>query len=75
GVRVRSLLGAAGLLLVVVVPVLYLLFPGIDQGGYDFGYASQHLGAHWVAVGAFALLVLALARDLVWLRAGDRGAK
>jgi arabinofuranan 3-O-arabinosyltransferase len=64
GVPTRRLLQAAGGLLVIVVPLLYLLFPGQNQGGYDFGYTAQHLGAHWVAVGAFALLVLALVRDL-----------
>ena len=64
GMPVSRLLTAAGALLVVAVPAVYLIFPGIDQGGYDFGYASQHLGAHWLTVGAFALLALALIADL-----------
>jgi hypothetical protein len=58
----RVLLGAAASLLVVVVPLLYVLFPGDDRGGYDADYALEHLGAHWVTVAAVVLLVLA-----VWL--------
>jgi len=38
--------------------------PGEDRGGYDPGYGVQHVGAHWVAVGAFSLLTIALLRDL-----------
>jgi hypothetical protein len=75
GVAVRRLIQAAGGLLVVAVPAVYLLFPGQNQGGYDLGYTVQHLGAHWIAVGAFALLVLALVRDLgkVSTATGRRG--
>ncbi|MGH2915460.1 MAG: alpha-(1-_3)-arabinofuranosyltransferase domain-containing protein [Solirubrobacteraceae bacterium] len=68
GLPIRALLLAAGGLLVIVVPAIYLLFPGLDQGGYDFGYAAQHLGAHWITVAAFALLALVVARDLVAMR-------
>lgn len=81
GVPIRRLVQAAGVLLVVVVPAVYVLFPGQNQGGYDLGYTAQHLGAHWVAVGAFALLVLALVRDLSGLSTatgrpgGGRGAR
>jgi arabinofuranan 3-O-arabinosyltransferase len=60
----RALILAAGALLVIVVPVLYLLFPGQDRGGYDTEYAVEHLGAHWVAVAAVVLLLMALARTL-----------
>ncbi|MEA2404126.1 MAG: arabinofuranan 3-O-arabinosyltransferase [Thermoleophilaceae bacterium] len=64
GVSPRLLVVAAGALLGVVVPVLYLLFPVQDKGGYNNDFALDTLGAHWVAVAAFALLVLALARSL-----------
>jgi len=60
GASARTLTLAAGALLAVVVPLLYVLVPGDDRGGYDTRYAVEHLGAHWVAVGAFVLLVLAL---------------
>jgi arabinofuranan 3-O-arabinosyltransferase len=64
GLTIRRALQGAGVLLVVVVPLVYLIFPGHDQGGYDLGYVSQHLGAHWVAVAAFSLLLLVLLLDL-----------
>jgi arabinofuranan 3-O-arabinosyltransferase len=60
----RWLILTAGALLVVVVPALYLIFPGTDRGGYDTDYAAEHLGAHWVAVAALVLLLVALARIL-----------
>jgi hypothetical protein len=64
GFSARAMIAAAGALLAIVVPALYVLFPGTDRGGYDTAYAVQHLGAHWVAVAAVVLLVLALARTL-----------
>jgi hypothetical protein len=64
GLSARRAILAAGALLVIVLPAVYVIFPGRNQGGYDLGYITQHMGAHWVAVAAFALLVLALARDL-----------
>jgi arabinofuranan 3-O-arabinosyltransferase len=64
GVTARALTLGAGALLAIVVPLLYVIFPGDDRGGYDTRYAIEHLGAHWVAVVAFVLLVLALARTL-----------
>ena len=60
----RTLITIAGGLLAVVVPAVYLLFPGHDRGGYDTDYATEHLGAHWVAVAALVLLLVALARTL-----------
>jgi hypothetical protein len=68
GVPSRRIVQIAAGLLVIVVPLLYLLFPGINQGGYDIGYTTQHLGAHWVAAGAVALLLVALLRDLSMAR-------
>jgi hypothetical protein len=64
GVSPRLLISAAGALLAVVVPALYLLFPSTDRGGYDTAYPVEHLGAHWVTVAALVLLVLGLARTL-----------
>jgi len=60
------LLACAGL---VTVPVLYLIHPVLDQGGFNFSYARQHLDAHWVAltslacVGAAALLEARVTRS------------
>ena len=64
GVSTRTLILAAGALLTIVVPALYLLFPADDRGGYNTEYASEHLGAHWVAVAAIVLLAIALWRTL-----------
>ena len=64
GVRTRWLILAAAGLLGLVVPALYLLFPADDLGGYNNSFAHETLGAHWVAVAAFTLLLVALARVL-----------
>jgi hypothetical protein len=66
----RALILAAGGLLTIVVPILYVLFPGTDRGGYDTEYAVQHLGAHWVTVAAVVLLVVALMLGRRSARAG-----
>jgi arabinofuranan 3-O-arabinosyltransferase len=58
------LAGIAGGLLAIVVPTVYLLFPAEDRGGYNPGYAGEHVGAHWVAVAAYTLLVVALIQSL-----------
>jgi arabinofuranan 3-O-arabinosyltransferase len=69
GVGTRRLTLAAGSLLALAVPLIYLIWPAGDRGGYNNEYASHHLGAHWVAVAAFILLALALARTLAVSRA------
>jgi hypothetical protein len=63
----RMLLVAAGLL-VVAVPAIYLIFPAHGTHGFDNEYATEHLGAHWVAVAAAVLLIVALWRMLSQLR-------
>jgi hypothetical protein len=69
GIGARPLILAAGALLCVVVPLLYLLFPPEDRGGYNNEYAVETLGAHWVGVAAFVLLALALWRTVGAARA------
>ena len=56
GASLGRLLGAAGALLVVVVPAVYALFPPDDLGGHNSSYATELLGAHWIAVAAVVLL-------------------
>ncbi|HEY1590151.1 MAG TPA: alpha-(1-_3)-arabinofuranosyltransferase family protein [Solirubrobacteraceae bacterium] len=68
GISVRALILAAGALLVVVVPAIYLLDLPPNQGGYDFTYAIDLIAAHWVGVAAIVLLVVALARTLIEAR-------
>jgi hypothetical protein len=69
GVGARRLTLAAGALLVLAVPLVYLIWPATDRGGYNNEYATDHLGAHWVMVAAFVLLALALARTVAVSRA------
>jgi hypothetical protein len=69
GASARLLITAAGALLAIVVPALYLLFPATDRGGYDTAYPVERLGAHWVTVAAVTLLILALARTIATSRA------
>jgi hypothetical protein len=74
GIPATSLAVAGGALLTLVVPLLYLLFPGDDRGGYDPSYAERHLGAHWVAVAAFVLLACAAGRMLSTARGRSAAA-
>ncbi|HEY6522165.1 MAG TPA: alpha-(1-_3)-arabinofuranosyltransferase family protein [Solirubrobacteraceae bacterium] len=64
GIGAGPLALAAGALLGIVVPVLYLLHPGSSAGGNHYGYATGHLGAHWVGVAAIGMLMAALWRTL-----------
>jgi arabinofuranan 3-O-arabinosyltransferase len=68
----RTLILAAGGLLGLVVPAIYMLFSPTDRGGFNFDYAHDLLGAHWVAVGALTLLMLALGRTLAAQRGLSR---
>lgn len=64
GVGARALTLAAGALLGVAVPILYLVHPGDQQGGNHYSYATEHMTAHWVGVAALGLLIGALWRAL-----------
>jgi arabinofuranan 3-O-arabinosyltransferase len=69
GIGARSLFLAAGGLLVIAVPVLYLAFQPEGRGGYNTDYAVELLGAHWVAVAVVVLLGLGLWRTIAAARA------
>jgi hypothetical protein len=69
GIPAGPLAVAAGLLLGLVVPLLYALVPSDDHGGYNPGYAGDHVAGHWVAVAAWVLLALALWRTISTARA------
>jgi arabinofuranan 3-O-arabinosyltransferase len=64
GIGARTLVLIAGALLGVVVPVVYLLHTGSEQGANHFGYATDHLAANWVGVAALVALTAALVRTL-----------
>jgi hypothetical protein len=73
GISPRQMITAAGALLAIVVPAVYLIFPATDRGGYGPAYPVERLGAHWVTVGAVVLLILALARTLSTASRASRG--
>jgi hypothetical protein len=73
GIGPRLLALAAGGLLALVVPALYVLFPAEDLGGYNPGYAGEHIAGHWAAVAAYVLLLAALV--LVLSRARHAGRR
>ena len=52
GVGARRLTLAAAVLLGVAVPLAYVVHPGSAAGGNHFGYAHDHLAAHYLAVAA-----------------------
>ena len=56
GIGTRALVAAAGALLLVVVPLLTLVVPVRDPGGFNFEYAHERIAVHWVTVAAVVLL-------------------
>lgn len=72
GVPAAPLALAAGGLAGVALPAIYLLFPPRDAGGFNSNYASELVGAHWVAVAVWVLFALALSRAIPRRRAGAR---
>jgi hypothetical protein len=74
-VPTKRIILAAGGLLVLGVPLLYVLEAPSPAGGNHAGYAAEHLTAHWVAVAAFGLLALALCRELVGAPVPDRAGR
>ncbi|HEV7844661.1 MAG TPA: alpha-(1-_3)-arabinofuranosyltransferase family protein [Thermoleophilaceae bacterium] len=56
GVNVRRLLGVAAAS-IAALPVIYIVFPGRDRGGNEFGYPNDLVGAHWVALLAVLCLL------------------
>ena len=73
GVPARHLVFAAGALLLVVVPILYLAVGVDDPGGYNSNLAVERIAAHWVGVAAVLLLSAAMARVAAAARSGPSG--
>jgi hypothetical protein len=72
GLRAELAMRLAGLLLVIVVPAIYLLFPPANLGGFNPNYANSEIYAHFAAVLAVCALGFALARVVVSARAAER---
>jgi hypothetical protein len=72
GVGPRVLTAVAAGLLGVVVPILYVVSKPENQGGYNFEYSLDTIRAHWVAVAALVLLMVACGRMLAAARLGRR---
>jgi hypothetical protein len=69
GLGPRRLSLAAGALLGVAVPILYFAVPTKDKGGYGTNVPIERIAAHWVAVAAVVLLLIALWREIAGWRA------
>ncbi|MSX02652.1 MAG: DUF3367 domain-containing protein, partial [Actinobacteria bacterium] len=70
GVSNRTFFLVAGGLLATAVPILYVVLPVEDHGGYNASYAGDLVAAHWVAVVAVTLLGAGLLRSLLRARRG-----
>ncbi len=64
---------AAGLLVGVAAPAVALLEPPVDLGGFNSEYATDLVGAHWLALAAFVALAVALWRGLSTASGANRG--
>jgi arabinofuranan 3-O-arabinosyltransferase len=67
GVNVGRLVAIA-IVAIAALPVIYVVFPATDKGGYSFQYASDQIYAHWVAVVGVCCLAAAGALSAVRLR-------
>jgi hypothetical protein len=67
GVSARRLFGLAAVL-IAALPLVYLAFPSSSSPRQAFSYAVEHLGAHWLAVGAVCCLAVGCALDASALR-------
>jgi hypothetical protein len=73
GINARRLVALA-LAAVALLPAIYLVFQPRDRGGFNFSYATDLLGAHWVAVFAVACFAAAAALFAWRLRSDLDGA-
>ncbi len=71
----RLLVSVAAVLLGIVVPFVYLVFPPPNLGGYNFNYSVSLIWAHWTGVAAILLLALACWRMLAAQRSQRRPPK
>ena len=70
GARSRLLTGIAAGLLGIAVPLLYAIYSPRNLGGYSLDYSRDVIWAHWAAVAALILLIVACWRTLASARKG-----
>jgi hypothetical protein len=70
GITSRRLITLA-MAAIALLPLIYLVFQPKNPGGYSFVYASDLLGAHWVATFAVACVAAASVLTLLDLRRAD----
>jgi arabinofuranan 3-O-arabinosyltransferase len=68
GLSSDAVIAAAGVLLVIAVPLYYALVTTSNPNGYDAAYPFEHTTAHWMTAAAVALLMLALALEMIGAR-------
>jgi hypothetical protein len=69
GIPSDTLIAAAGIVMLIAVPLYYSLFTVTNSHGYDPIYAQRHTTGHWLTAAAVALLALALALEMIADRA------
>ncbi len=75
GAGARSLALTAGVLLGVAAPAVQLALLPDDLGGFNSEYPLDLIVVHWLAVGAWVLLALALWRSLAGGRSVSRASR
>lgn len=70
GIGARELALAGGAVLGVAVPLLYVLLPPENRGGFNPEYSIDRIVAHWAAVAGLTLFVLALSRAMARMARG-----
>jgi hypothetical protein len=74
GVTSRRLLLWLAIPPLAVIPLLYVLVPSSAAGSF-FGYADEHLAAHWLAVAAVCAIAAACLLDAWRLRQASAGGE
>ena len=64
GIGAKQLALAGGAVLGLALPLLYVVAPPENRGGFNPEYSIDRIAAHWVAVAGVTLMILALSRAM-----------
>ena len=64
GIGAKPLALAGGAVLGLALPLLYVVAPPENRGGFNPEYSIDRIAAHWVAVAGVTLMILALSRAM-----------